>query len=144
MRAEAVAGVVALKFPVYVPSARWIVSPGPAAPSAVFSWAAVVTSTVVAAEAVPVAVRSRPPVLRVVTSREVNGVRMRMGCLPVCRISYMNDDRHAELGCREGTDQVTGRQGVPPEMADQRRVAGIPLFRGALSMGNTRRSGHSA
>lgn len=53
MRAVAPAGAVALKLPVYVPSARWIVSPGFALPSAVFSCAVVPVSMIEAAGAGP-------------------------------------------------------------------------------------------
>lgn len=44
MREPELAAIDVLKLPVYVPSARWIVSPGAAAVSADLSWAAVETS----------------------------------------------------------------------------------------------------
>ncbi len=43
MRAELEPRAVVLKFPLYVPSASWIVSPGLAAVRADLSWAAVET-----------------------------------------------------------------------------------------------------
>lgn len=74
MREPEPAAVVALKLPVYVPSARWMVSPGAAEVSADFSWAAVATSTVWAAAAVG-ADASTPPVASVAPSRGRRSVR---------------------------------------------------------------------
>lgn len=63
---------MALKFPVYVPSASRIVSPGETVVSADLSWAAVLTS-MTAAFAVPAPARVRPPAVRAAASRTVRG-----------------------------------------------------------------------
>ncbi len=103
MRAEEVPGTSALKLPVYVPSARWIVSPGAAAVSADLSWAAVLTSTTVAAPAVVAEAKVSAPVVRAVASRAGNSVRVRMGVPSRERFrtfSYMNVGRVSELAAQ--------------------------------------------
>lgn len=82
IRAPEEPGRVALKFPVYVPSASRIVSPGETVVSADLSWAAVLTS-MTAAFAVPAPARVRPPAVRAAASRTVRGSGCAWGCLPV-------------------------------------------------------------